>query len=181
MRRVMLSNGENKTFKIISTKHDGRLHRSWEENHLLTFESKTLIGGNNRTIVTESNGEKWRTEAPALFYFYCQKWYNIIVVFEGDSYFYYCNISSPFTCEKGTLFYIDYDIDIIVRDNYSYSIVDQEEYERNRLVYQYPNDVRNKIDWAIDELLQLIESRTAPFNKQYITKWLNIYLEQIKN
>ncbi|HET6872705.1 MAG TPA: hypothetical protein VFH42_06920, partial [Sporolactobacillaceae bacterium] len=53
------------TIEIQSYKHDGSLHRTWDETLILSGSKETIIGGNNQTIVTESDGRKWQTKEPA--------------------------------------------------------------------------------------------------------------------
>lgn len=163
---------EGAEVKIVSFKHNGKLHRSWENNTILSYENGVCIGGNYATIVSESDGRLWRTTEPALFYFEEHQWFNVIIVFEGDDYFYYCNICSPCEIKNGELHYIDYDIDIIVRSNYSYEIVDGEEFVENKSLYNYPDFVYEEVNRAIEQVEKLIQKRKSPFDELFITYWL---------
>lgn len=168
-------------FKIISTKHDGLLHRSWEKNIVLSYENGILVGGNNQTLVTEANGNAWRTTEPALFYFTKQHWFNVIIVFEKSEHYYYCNISSPFKWIGDALHYIDYDIDLIVKSDYTYDIVDENEFVKNKQTYLYPDYVEKEAYDAIDQLVGFIEMRKGPFSPFFIQKWRTTYNRFIEN
>ena len=101
-----------KKYLIHAYKHDGKIHRSWDEAVLLEIHDDYLVFGNERTKVTESDGRTWRTKEPAVLYFFYNSWYNIIGQYKKDGIYYYCNIASPFIVEEGAIKYIDYDLDL---------------------------------------------------------------------
>ena len=47
-------------FIIHSYKHDGNIHRSWDEAILLEETEDYMVFGNNKTKVIESDGRNWR-------------------------------------------------------------------------------------------------------------------------
>ena len=96
--------GEN--FVIHSYKHDGSIHRAWDEAILLDETDDYLVFGNEKTKVTESNGRTWKTKEPAILYFYKNQWFNVIGQCKKDGIYYYCNIASPFVIEDKTIKYI---------------------------------------------------------------------------
>lgn len=166
-------------FKIISLKHDGQLHRSWETNELLANKDPILIGGNNRTIVKEADGEKWRTNMPAIFYFHKHYWFNVIVLFHTPHhYYYYCNISSPFVWNNREVHYIDYDIDVIVQSNFTYEVVDQNEFKENKRRYEYTPYIQKQVQQATNQLIDLIENKKPPFSPSFVKKWSAVYFKQ---
>lgn len=168
-------------FKIVSTKHNGNLHRSWKKNMMLSYENGVLIGGNYETLVTEANRKVWRTTEPALFYFTEHHWFNIIIVLGKSDYFYYCNISSPFKWVGDELHYIDYDIDVIVRSDYTYDIVDEDEYTENKQTYCYPDIVQQEAYRALDQLKEMIKARKGPFSPSFIQKWRTTFNQFIEH
>lgn len=54
---------------------------------------------------------------------------------------YYVNIASPFIFEDGVIKYIDYDLDIRVFPNGTYSIVDVNEFHDHRIKFGYSQDL----------------------------------------
>lgn len=158
-------------FKIVSKKHDGSLHRAWHENILLHDDGEVLIGGNSNTVVTEHDGKEWETKRPAIFYFDKNKWFNVVVLFSENDHFYYCNVSSPFTWENGELHYIDYDLDLIVSQDFSYVVKDEDEFEQNRKKYDYSNELQQDVINAKNELIDMIHLRQTPFNRTFIEDW----------
>ena len=61
---------EGETIKIQSYKHDGNIHRVWSETTILKGTDHVIIGGNDHTLVTESDGRTWITREPAIVYFH---------------------------------------------------------------------------------------------------------------
>src|SRR5699024_9166120 len=160
------------TVKIESTKHDGSLHRRWETNRLLFVDSHKMIGMNDRTMVTDHAGSVSQTIKPTLFYFDCLLGFNIVYIMDGRKGFYYCNISSPCRFHNQTIHYIDYDIDFIVKQDFSYKIVDLDEYEVNKKKYHYPIETQRQVNEAVTELENRIIQREIPFQKGFVESLL---------
>jgi hypothetical protein len=76
------SNGprEGEFITIKSYKHDGSLHRTWRDTMVLKTSENALIGCNDHTLVTESDGRRWVTREPALMYFHKHYWFNIVTM-----------------------------------------------------------------------------------------------------
>jgi len=166
--------------RIESIKHNNVFHRSWEENIVLYEDDEVLIGGNNRTVVKERGDKEWRTDSLALFYFFRHHWFNVIIIFEDKhTFYYYCNIASPFTFDNNVLQYIDYDIDVVVQNNGSFTIVDKEEYEVNAAKLQYPQYIKNKIKDQLQLLKEWIHKGKNPFNEECINNWYDIYINKL--
>lgn|SRR5699024_7652167 len=169
------------TIEIVSLKHDQKLHRRWEENIVLYSDDDLVIGGNDCTTVEESTGKRWRTTEPAIFYFDRRFWFNIIMLLKGNEYYYYCNLSSPFTYKNERLQYIDYDIDVIVESDFTYKIVDEADFEVNRSRFHYPKEVELAIAKNLAELQTWIEERKSPFNNAFLDYWHAVFHHNGKN
>ena len=77
-----------KKYEIHGYKHNGKIHRAWDEAVLLEIHDDYLIFGNNKTKVTESDGRTWKTKEPAVLYFFYKRWYNIIGQYKKDGIYY---------------------------------------------------------------------------------------------
>ena len=89
-------------------KHDGKLHRTWDEARILEINEDGIICGNNQTTVNESDGRVHKTNEPAILFFYKNHWFNIIGQLKKQGLFYYCNIATPYLIEDNIIKYIDY-------------------------------------------------------------------------
>jgi protein associated with RNAse G/E len=65
--------------------------------------------------------------------------------------------------------YVDLDIDILVWKDFSYQILDSDEFLENAKRFSYSDEMRKKVRAARDELISLIETRTFPFDYKFCT------------
>ena len=166
----------NKYF-IHSYKHDGTLHRQWDEAVLLDIEDDFLVFGNDETVVTESDGRTWRTTESAVLYFYKNKWFNIIGQNKKDGIYYYCNMASPFIVEDDTIKYIDYDIDLRVFSDGNFKILDRWEYNLHKDRMHYSKNIDRILKNELKDLMALYKGKKDAFNHENIEKYLDLYIK----
>ncbi|MDQ0352012.1 protein associated with RNAse G/E [Alkalibacillus filiformis] len=166
--------------KVQSYKHNGSLHRVWEETTVLKSQSNLLIGGNDRVKVYESDGRTWRTREPAITYFTSNYWFNIITMMRNDGVYYYCNISSPFIVDDEALKYIDYDLDIKVFPDGTYKILDEDEFDIHRKQMNYPEVLQKILYKQLRTLEQWVQQGRGPFSSEFPEKWYEYYLAYSK-
>ena len=101
----------------------------------------------------------------SLEYYWTDRWYNIFRFAQPDGKLrrYYCNVNVPATLYDDLLSYIDLDIDILVQPDFSYQILDLEEFEKNSSLYEYSIEVRQNAHQAVSRLVEMIETRAFPF------------------
>jgi len=163
--------------QIQSYKHDESLHRIWEKATVLYTDDDVVIVANKRTKVIESNGRFWHTREPSVTWFYRKHWFNIIGILKRDSIHFYCNIASPFLIDNEGLKYIDYDLDIKVIEDFSYNILDRNEYNKHKEKMDYPDDLKRILERELKKLRKMIDNREEPFNVELVKKWYQIYKE----
>ncbi|CAM3858512.1 DUF402 domain-containing protein [Mesobacillus zeae] len=167
---------EGESLQIHSYKHDGHIHRVWEQTTVLKGTQSLVIGGNDRTVVTESDGRTWITREPAICYFHAEHWFNVIGMIREDGVYYYCNISSPFIFDGKALKYIDYDLDIKIFPDMTFNLLDEDEYERHRKEMQYPEVIDQILKYNVDKLIYWIRQRKGPFAPDFIDTWYERFL-----
>lgn len=146
-------------------KHNGKIHRSWDEAVLLDIKKDYLVFGNNKTKVTEAEGNVWKTKEPAIMYFFKNEWFNIIAQLKKDGIYYYCNIASPFIIEDNTIKYIDYDLDLRVFPNGEYKILDKMEYKYHKKIMDYSNDLDVVVNTAMEDLIHIYKDKAVMFDE----------------
>lgn len=168
---------EGSKIEIQSFKHNGSLHRVWEETLVLKSTEEELIGFNDRIMVSESDGRQWRTREPAICYFSTELWFNVICMIREDGIYYYCNLGSPSTFDEKdrAVKYIDYDLDIKVYPDMSYMILDEDEYEKHRREMNYPKAIDRILKDNVQILIRWIRSRKGPFNPAFVETWYREY------
>lgn len=166
---------ERRKFIIHSYKHDGNIHRAWDEAILLDDCGEYLVFGNNRTKVIESDGRSWRTKEPAIMFFYKHNWYNIIGQLKKDGIYYYCNMASPFILEDGAIKYIDYDLDLRVFPDGAFKVLDRGEYNYHKNIMHYSSDIDKILKDELTDLIDLVREKKIPFDKKIIEYYYNLY------
>ena len=168
---------EGEFITIKSYKHDGSLHRTWRDTMVLKTRENALIGCNDHTLVTESDGRRWVTREPALMYFHKHYWFNIVTMIRDNGVSYYCNLASPVVLDKEALKYIDYDLDVKVFPNGEKRLLDVDEYEEHGKKWSYSPQTDKILKHNVRILVDWINNRKGPFSKEYVEIWYNRYLE----
>lgn len=172
-------------YQIQCYKHNGKIHRAWDEAVVLDIKNEYIVFGNNKTRVTESEGTTWRTKEPAIMYFFKNKWFNVIAQMKKDGIYYYCNIATPYIIEEKTIKYIDYDLDLRIFPKGDYKILDKLEYQYHRKKMNYSDDLDIVVNSALDELIKDYMNGSKIFNaeknKKYLEKYRNIKQQMKEN
>lgn len=178
---------ENNKFHVVNErlqthcyKHNGKIHRIWEESIVLEETDDYLICANDKTKVIENDGRSHRTKEPAIVFFYKHNWFNIVAQFKKFGLFYYCNIASPYIVDEGAIKYIDYDLDLRVFPDGGYRVLDRNEYKYHKKIMNYSEDLDYILNKELEKLIDLNNNKEGPFNKDVIKTYLQIY-ENIKN
>ena len=161
-------------------KHDKEVYCAWDEMILLDKKEEYLVFGNNKTLVTEKNGSKWRTKEPAILYFFKDEWFNMIVQLKKTGIYYYCNIATPFIIEDNTLKFIDYDLDLRIFPNGKFKILDRKEFEYHKELMNYDKKLESAIKLGLDRLIKKYKEGGKMFNSEINLAYYKKYLELTK-
>lgn len=170
-----------KRYEIHSYKHDGSIHRAWDEAILLEINDEYLIFGNERTKVIESDGRTWRTKEPAILYFFKDRWFNIIVQYKKNGIYYYCNMASPYIIEDDTIKYIDYDLDLRVFPDGSFKVLDRGEYKYHKQLMNYSEDIDFILKQELTELINMVRNKEMAFKQNAVDKYYKEYMNITHN
>ncbi len=169
-------------YQIQCYKHNGKIHRAWDEAIVLDVQKDYIVFGNNKTKVTEAQGTYWKTKEPAVMYFKKNSWYNVIAQMKKDGVYYYCNIATPFIIEDNTIKYIDYDLDLRVFPSKEYKVLDRLEYDYHRKLMGYSDDLDKVIKNALTELIDEYSKGNIMFddnkNKEYCSLYFKLKEEE---
>ena len=170
-----------KKYEIHAYKHDGNIHRAWDEAVLLEIHDDYLIFGNEKTKVTESDGRTWRTKEPAIMFFYKNRWFNIIAQLKANGLFYYCNIASPYVIDEGVIKYIDYDLDLRLFNDGAFKILDRNEYNYHKKLMNYPKEINYIIKEELSSLIEMKKASEFPFDSNVIEYYYSIFKKITSN
>ncbi len=90
-------------------------------------------------------------------YYWLDRWYNVFRFADR----FYCNVTQPPELRDGVLTYVDLDIDVLVEADFSYQILDEEDFA----AASYPAEIQNCARQGVEELIRRIENRSFPFNE----------------
>ena len=90
-------------------------------------------------------------------YYWLDRWYNVFRISNR----FYCNVTKPPSFDGSVLTYVDLDIDVLVETDFSYRILDLEDFE----AYPYPAEVKQKARQALAELIARLETKAFPFHE----------------
>src|SRR2546423_11465779 len=110
---------------VLSCKYDGSVRRSWRAR-LSSLEGSLVVldGFFEDEILHPILGTIARGTL-STEYFWTDRWFSIFRFREpsGRLRNFYCNINTPARLEEGRLSYVDLDIDVLVRPDFSYVIL----------------------------------------------------------
>lgn len=164
-------------FKIQCYKHNGKVHRFWNEAVIIDVKKDYIVCSNNRTLVIESDGSTRKTREPAVMYFFKDRWFNVIAQLKKEGISYYCNIATPYIIEDGTIKYIDYDLDLRIFPSGEYKILDRLEYNYHKKLMGYSDDLDKAIKNGLDDLIKLYTSGSPIFKTEPNLKYYEEYLK----
>ncbi|MBE6157114.1 MAG: DUF402 domain-containing protein [Firmicutes bacterium] len=170
-----MKHDKGKKMQIHCYKHNGKIHRIWEESYLLEETEDYLICGNYKTKVIENDGRSHRTKEPAIIFFYKHNWFNIIAQFKEYGLFYYCNVASPYIIDEETIKYIDYDLDLRVFPDGGYRVLDKNEYKYHKKIMNYSKELDLILNKELEKLIKMKNNNEEAFDKSLINHYLEIF------
>jgi len=162
-------------------KHNGKIHRTWDEAVVLEINDEYIVCGNCKTLVTESDGVKHKTKEPAILFFYRKRWFNIIGQLKKYGLFFYCNIATPFLIDDKIIKYIDYDLDLRVFPDGAFKVLDRNEYNYHKKIMHYPEEIDMILKRELTSLIEMKKNNEGPFDKDLINKYYEKYEQLVNN
>jgi len=155
----------NRLIEVRTFKFDGQPLRTWraelvrQEDSLLVLDGKFDDDIEHDLLGTIASGTH------SLEYYWLDRWYNVFRFSQPNDELrnYYCNINMPPTFIDGILSYVDLDLDILVAADFSYQVLDVEDFERNVTAYEYSLEIQANARRAVEELTGMIQLRQFPF------------------
>lgn len=150
---------------VLVYKFDGNEHRRWTAQLTASKGTMLQLTGAFDAEIDHTILGKISIGTVSVEHFWMDRWYSVFRFSEptGELRNYYCNVNSPPSFDGSVLSFVDLDIDILVAPDFTYSILDEEEFTENTLRYDYPIDVQQRVHAAVAELIDLIEGRQFPF------------------
>jgi len=157
---------QNEIVTVHARKFDGRLHREWQARLLTRGDSLIVVEGVFEKEIRHPQLGTIAAGTLSTEYYWTDRWYSVFRFREptGTLRNHYCNINQPAEFDGRVLTFVDLDIDVLVAPDFSYRILDQEEFIAHTARYDYPVSVRERVPQALAELIDLIVRRAFPFD-----------------
>lgn len=168
-------------YEIHSYKHNGRIHRRWEDVILIEETDDYIVLGVTNPVITERNGNKRNPKEDNVIVFFKNSWYNVIARFRKDGLFYKVDIGSPFILEDNVVKFIDYDLDLKVFPNGSFRVLDKNEYKFHKRIMKYSDDLDIVLKHQLSEVINLKKNNESLFNKTILNNYYNKYLNIVNS
>ncbi len=155
-----------KTFTINSRRFDSTIRRRWECTLVEQIDSLLVFRGVFDSDVSHKDLGLIRRGTISYEYYWLDRWYNVFRFHEPEGRLrnYYCNINMPPSYKAEVLDYVDLDIDVVVWNDFSYKVLDMDEYEAGAEAFGYPEHIRSQVKIALADLIGLIAGREFPFD-----------------
>lgn len=149
---------------VNSRKMDGTIRRSWNCELIEEMDSLLVFVGKFEDDVHHPDLGHIRAGTVSYEYYWLDRWYSIFRFHEPSGSFrnFYCNLNMPPSFSDGVLDYVDLDIDVVVWPDLSYKVLDRDDYEGNAVRFGYSEEVKEKVEDTLKELLELVETRKLP-------------------
>ncbi len=150
---------------VRACKYDGRLHRSWEARLARRDGSLIVLDAVFQEEILHPLLGRIAPGTLSTEYYWTDRWYSIFrfSAESGALRCFYCNINTPAEFDGRTLQYLDLDIDVLIAADFSYRVLDRDEFTANAARYGYPPEVLAGAERALTELIALLRGRQFPF------------------
>lgn len=148
-------------------KYDGTKHRTWAARVAKQTDSLLILDAVFDEEIEHDLIGTIACGTVSTEYYWLDRWYNVFRFSDrsGTLNSFYCNVNMPPSFDGHVLQYIDLDIDVLVRPDFSYQVLDLEDFEVNARTYNYSPEVQENAYAALAELSRLIETRSFPFDE----------------
>ncbi len=167
----------HRSVSIESFKFDGSFHYTYEGHVVETKEDKLLGKYWECVVEKDSPIKSYRGEFPARTrtraYFFEDQWFNLLIPSEPigrRKMIAYANVSTPAYLQhhnefkRDRLIWLDLDLDLIVLDDFSILIDDEDEFLEHIGDMNYPDWLVEKAQGGLGYAMKLYESRRFPFS-----------------
>jgi protein associated with RNAse G/E len=165
MNAITIIEPDQITVRVL--KHDGAEYRQWNARVARRQGSLLVLDAEFEYDVTHHALGDIRRGTRTIEYYWLDQWYNVFrfLTANNQTSLFYCNVNMPPELEGSVLSYVDLDIDVLVQPDFSFKILDLDEFEVNAARYGYSNELKNNALAAVDEIVGMIESGQFPFDE----------------
>jgi len=152
---------------VRACKADGTVYRSWQATiESVTADSIVTIAPAGSSVFN-IKGEDYPIRHHYRSYYWFDKFYNLIEIFEvtGELFHIYINIASPPEFEDGAMSFKDHELDVTRVPPKTAQLIDEDEFAEAAVKYQYTKEFQQKMYSAAEEALEVAnrwEAKPSP-------------------
>jgi protein associated with RNAse G/E len=152
---------------VQSLKYNGRIHREWRARLVERDAALIVVEGVFAEEVKHPLLGTVARGTVSVEYYWTDRWYSVFRFRDPAGHLrnYYCNINRPAEFDGRVLTFVDLDIDVLVAPDFSFQVLDEDEFEAHAALYGYTREVREHVTRARAELIKLIVRREFPFDE----------------
>jgi protein associated with RNAse G/E len=148
---------------VHACKTDGTVYRSWRATVESVTSDLLVTVAPAGSFVFNIKGEDYPIQQHYRAYYWFDKFYNLLEVFEPDGSLVhiYINIASPPEFNDGVLSFKDHELDVSKVLPHPAKLVDEDEFTEAVVKYNYSPEFQDKMYAAAREALELAENWSA--------------------
>jgi len=153
--------------QVQACKTDGTVYRSWQATiESITADLIVTIAAAGSSVFN-IKGEDYPIRHHYRAYYWLDKFYNLIEIFDTNSelFYIYINIVSPPDFKNGIMSFKDHELDVVRYPPKTAELIDEDEFTEATIKYQYTKEFQDKMYVVAEEALELAnhwKARPAP-------------------
>ncbi len=153
---------------VRACKTDGTVYRRWQATieSVLTDSIVTIAPAGSS--VFNINGEDYPLLHHYRAYYWFDKFYNLIEIFEtnGELHHIYINVAAPPEFKNETMSFKDHELDVVKHPFKTAELIDEDEFAEAAVKYQYTKEFQAQMYAAAEEALELAnhwQAKPSPY------------------
>lgn len=152
--------------KLHSMKYGSIAHYDWEMTLLEEREGFLIAEGKaGRQLKHYTKGQTFTIPHASLEVYALQEGFTVSFdILDGKVISIYCNVSQPCLRNGAYVSFIDLDLDLLWNEESGWHVVDEDEFEENRIRLNYPDELVAYARRALEKLQERTRRKNFPFD-----------------
>jgi protein associated with RNAse G/E len=148
---------------VEACKADGHCYRAWDTTIVELSDTRLVTASPAGQLITDAKRGNWVGQHMLRTYYWFDKPYNLIEVFETDGRLLeiYINVASPPWFRDGVLGYTDYELDVSAYPPAPAVITDADEFAAAALQYGYTQEFQHAMQRIAEQALEIANTWPA--------------------
>lgn len=154
--------------EVVNQRFDGRLNRRVRARLLDEQDGAIRLAVPFGSTFFTATGV-WRPRTAAIYRFWRDRWHNVCTIVSPETRrpaFLYCDVLAPVSFDGARLSYVDLDFDLIVQPDWSFRVLDADDFATHRIELHYPADLVAGTLGAVESLERALSDRTGAFRDE---------------